>query len=220
MGPVLAYEPPERVVFSWDISPQWQLETDESNASEVEVLFVAETPDAPASSSSTATRSPRTRLGIVRGAIDSDGGWPLYWAATRILSPGSPSSRRSRPNRGRAPPRCRGDVPVRWPQSRLPDGCDGGLERGVEAVTVERLEETVATNQVLEPGAHLRERHVDARGVELAVELLEHPAADTSTSVIASHWTTIHDGWRFGDDVADLGPEGWQLAKNSGASQR
>ena len=76
---VLAYEPPRRVVFSWDISPQWQLETDESNASEVEVQFVAETPE-------------RTRLELehrhldrhgpgwesLRDAIDSDGGWPLY----------------------------------------------------------------------------------------------------------------------------------------------
>src|ERR1700750_2202396 len=25
---VLAYEPPDRVVISWDISPAWQLETD------------------------------------------------------------------------------------------------------------------------------------------------------------------------------------------------
>ena len=78
---VLAYEPPDRVVFSWDISPQWQLETDERNTSEVEVRFVAETPD-------------RTRLELehrhldrhgpgwelLRGAIDSDGGWPLYLA--------------------------------------------------------------------------------------------------------------------------------------------
>ncbi len=39
---VLAYDPPERVVFSWDISPAWELESDPDRASEVEVRFVAE----------------------------------------------------------------------------------------------------------------------------------------------------------------------------------
>jgi uncharacterized protein YndB with AHSA1/START domain len=76
---VLAYEPPHRVVFSWDISPQWQLESVESHTSEVEVRFVAETPE-------------RTRLELehrhldrhgpgwesLHDAVDSDGGWPLY----------------------------------------------------------------------------------------------------------------------------------------------
>ena len=52
---VLVYEPPHRVVFSWDISPQWQIETEPDNTSEVEVQFVAETPSAPDWSSSTAT---------------------------------------------------------------------------------------------------------------------------------------------------------------------
>jgi uncharacterized protein YndB with AHSA1/START domain len=38
---VLAYEPPTRVVFSWDISLQWQIETDPARTSEVEVRFDA-----------------------------------------------------------------------------------------------------------------------------------------------------------------------------------
>ena len=37
---VLAYEPPERVVLSWDISTSWQLETDLAHTSEFEVRFV------------------------------------------------------------------------------------------------------------------------------------------------------------------------------------
>ncbi len=41
---VLAYEPPSRVVFSWDINTRWQLETDLDRTSEVEVRFVAEAP--------------------------------------------------------------------------------------------------------------------------------------------------------------------------------
>jgi len=36
---ILAYDPPERVVFSWDISPRWTIETDQAQASEVEVRF-------------------------------------------------------------------------------------------------------------------------------------------------------------------------------------
>jgi uncharacterized protein YndB with AHSA1/START domain len=76
---VLAYEPPDRVVFSWDISPQWQIETDLDKTSEVEVRFVPEAPD-------------RTRVELehrsldrhgdgweaVREGVDSEGGWPLY----------------------------------------------------------------------------------------------------------------------------------------------
>jgi uncharacterized protein YndB with AHSA1/START domain len=42
---VLVYEPPHRIVFSWDVSPQWRLETDPAKTSEVEVRFVAEATD-------------------------------------------------------------------------------------------------------------------------------------------------------------------------------
>ena len=76
---IRAYEPPTRVVFTWDIGPTWQLEPDPANTSEVEVRFVAEGPD-------------RTRVELehrhldrhldgweaVREGVDSDQGWPLY----------------------------------------------------------------------------------------------------------------------------------------------
>ena len=41
---VLAYDPPRRVCFSWDINLHWQLEPDPAKTSEVEVTFTAEEP--------------------------------------------------------------------------------------------------------------------------------------------------------------------------------
>jgi uncharacterized protein YndB with AHSA1/START domain len=76
---ILAYEPPNRVLFSWDIGPTWQLEADQSKTSEVEVRFTAESDE-------------RTRVDLehrhlyrhgpgwesVADGIDGDAGWPLY----------------------------------------------------------------------------------------------------------------------------------------------
>jgi uncharacterized protein YndB with AHSA1/START domain len=42
---VLDYEPPNRLVFSWDINTAWQIETDHEKASEVEVRFTPQGPD-------------------------------------------------------------------------------------------------------------------------------------------------------------------------------
>ncbi|MFL5867704.1 MAG: SRPBCC family protein [Thermoleophilaceae bacterium] len=39
---VLAYEPPHRVAFSWNITTDWKLETDPERTSEVEVRFTPE----------------------------------------------------------------------------------------------------------------------------------------------------------------------------------
>jgi uncharacterized protein YndB with AHSA1/START domain len=79
---VLAYEPPDRVVFSWDISPQWQLDDDPDHASEIEVRFVPESPE-------------RTRVELehrhlerhgegwesLRDGVGGDDGWPLWLTA-------------------------------------------------------------------------------------------------------------------------------------------
>jgi uncharacterized protein YndB with AHSA1/START domain len=76
---VLAYEPPDRVVISWDINPQWQVEPDLDKTSEVEVRFIVEAPE-------------RTRVELehrnldrhgdgweaVREGVDGGDGWPLY----------------------------------------------------------------------------------------------------------------------------------------------
>ena len=76
---VLAYDPPVRVVFSWDISPQWQVETDPGATSEVEVRFTAETPH---STLVTLEHRHLDRHGAgwhgVRDGVADDAGWPLY----------------------------------------------------------------------------------------------------------------------------------------------
>ena len=60
---VLAYEPPTRFVFSWDINTRWEIETDPAKTSEVAVTFTAETPD-------------RTRVELEHRHLDRHGeGW-------------------------------------------------------------------------------------------------------------------------------------------------
>jgi uncharacterized protein YndB with AHSA1/START domain len=42
---VLVWEPPHRLVVTWQINGQWQFDPDPSRASEVEVLFNADGPE-------------------------------------------------------------------------------------------------------------------------------------------------------------------------------
>jgi uncharacterized protein YndB with AHSA1/START domain len=74
---VLAYEPPERVLLTWNIGPTWQIEADPEKVSEWEVRFTAEGPD-------------RTRVELEHRHLDRHGegweavrdgvggGWPTY----------------------------------------------------------------------------------------------------------------------------------------------
>jgi uncharacterized protein YndB with AHSA1/START domain len=43
-GTVLAWEPPHRLVITWQINGQWQYDPDPAHASEVEVRFLADGP--------------------------------------------------------------------------------------------------------------------------------------------------------------------------------
>jgi uncharacterized protein YndB with AHSA1/START domain len=78
-GRVLAYEPPERIVFTWDISPRWQIEPDLSRSSEVEVRFIPETAER------TLVELEHRHLDRhgegwegLREGVAGDQGWPLY----------------------------------------------------------------------------------------------------------------------------------------------
>lgn len=63
---VLAYDPPHRFVFSWDITNQFEIETDPGRASEVAVTFTAEGPN-------------RTRVMLEHSKLDAHGeGWEQH----------------------------------------------------------------------------------------------------------------------------------------------
>ena len=78
-GRVLAFDPPNRIVVSWDITLQWKRELDHAKTSEFEVRFIPEGPD-------------RTRVELEHRHLDRHGdgweglrdgvaapdGWPLY----------------------------------------------------------------------------------------------------------------------------------------------
>ena len=60
---VLAYEPPNRVCFSWDINTHWQIETDPERTSEIEIAFTEIAPG-------------RTRVVLTHRHLDRHGeGW-------------------------------------------------------------------------------------------------------------------------------------------------
>jgi uncharacterized protein YndB with AHSA1/START domain len=66
---VIVYEPPHRVLFSWDISLAWEIESDPARTSEVEVRFIAES-------------AQRTRVELQHRGTERHGdGWESMHAA-------------------------------------------------------------------------------------------------------------------------------------------
>lgn len=86
-GRVLAFDPPVAIAFSWDIGPDWQVSSDLSRTSEVEVTFAEE-------------GERRTRVTLVhrhlerhgdgwesmRDGVDAPEGWPLYLSRFEALT--------------------------------------------------------------------------------------------------------------------------------------
>jgi len=78
---VLVVEPPRRLVFTWDISPAWEIESDPARCSEIEVTFTESDPG-------------RTLVVLEHRHLDrhgegwqplvesvgADAGWPLWLA--------------------------------------------------------------------------------------------------------------------------------------------
>ena len=63
---ILAFEPPHRLVFSWDITSGFEIERDHAKSSEVEVTFTAEGPQ-------------RTRVVLEHRNLDRHGdGWQSH----------------------------------------------------------------------------------------------------------------------------------------------
>lgn len=85
-GRVLAVDEPERIVFSWDISPRWQVEDDPGRCSEVEVVFESE---GTSRTVVTITHRHLDRHGdgwqSERDAVAGPNGWPLYIARLHDL---------------------------------------------------------------------------------------------------------------------------------------
>jgi uncharacterized protein YndB with AHSA1/START domain len=74
-GRVLAWEPPHRLVFTWQINSQWQFDPDPEHASEIEVRF---TPDGPGQTTVEVEHRLFDRLvggDAIHGTINGGGGW-------------------------------------------------------------------------------------------------------------------------------------------------
>ena len=87
-GRVIAFNPPHFLAISWNISPQWEIESDPNKTSEVEIRFIPLTP--------TSTRVELEHKHLDRHGegwsnftnLENETGWPLYLHrfATTVVS--------------------------------------------------------------------------------------------------------------------------------------
>lgn len=78
-GRVVTFEPPDRLVFMWDIGPDWRVTSDLERASEVDVTF---TPNGDQRTRVTLVHRHIDRHGTgwesLRAGLDAPDGWPIY----------------------------------------------------------------------------------------------------------------------------------------------
>lgn len=76
-GRVLVWDPPQRVVFTWQINGSWQFDPDPAHASEIDVRFVADGPEQ--TTVEVEHRAFERLVGgqDVRDTITGGGGWAL-----------------------------------------------------------------------------------------------------------------------------------------------
>ena len=107
---MLVWEPPRKLVFSWQISADWKCEPDVSRASEVEIRFT------PAGSGQTRVELEHrhfermtTGAEAMRAGVNAEGGWGtlLKLFSDRVDGPGGGHAAPSSGGRAATPSACR-----------------------------------------------------------------------------------------------------------------
>jgi uncharacterized protein YndB with AHSA1/START domain len=79
-GRVLVWEPPGRLVFTWQINGRWQFDPDPEHASEIEATFTADGPDQTIVAVEHRLFDRLTGGAEINGAIQGGGGWTALLA--------------------------------------------------------------------------------------------------------------------------------------------
>jgi uncharacterized protein YndB with AHSA1/START domain len=89
-GRVLAWEPPHRVLFTWQINGMWQFDPDPEHASEIEALFRADGAEQTIVEVEHRHFERLVAGQSVHGAINGGGGWKLLLAGYAKMAGAQP----------------------------------------------------------------------------------------------------------------------------------